>query len=216
MLINLGDVRLWFDVSGPAVVPVGDTTVERPALVAVHGGPGLDHTQLKAGLTPLADQVQILFYDQRGHGRSDYGTAASWNLPTWADDLRRFCDALGLVKPVVLGSSFGGFVALTYAGLFPDHPGGVILASTTGGRTDHAASVAVFRRLGGDEAAAVAERDFAELTEASAAEFDRVCVPLYSRTPGYAGQSRQLRARSIQTTEVNLHFFRNEQPRFDP
>lgn len=216
MFINLGDVRLWFDASGPSVLPMGDVAVERPTLVAVHGGPGLDHTLLKAQLAPLADQVQILFYDQRGHGRSDHSTADHWNLPTWADDLRRLCDALGLVKPVVLGSSFGGFVALTYAGLFPDHPGGIILANTTGGRHDQAASVETFRRLGGDEAATVAERDFAELTEESAAEFERVCLPLYSTTPGFAGQSRQMLARSIHTTEVNLHFFRNEQPRFDP
>jgi proline iminopeptidase len=40
--ISLGDVSLWFDVSGPSVIPQGDTTVERPVLVAVHGGPGLD------------------------------------------------------------------------------------------------------------------------------------------------------------------------------
>jgi pimeloyl-ACP methyl ester carboxylesterase len=216
MLIDLGDVRLWFDVSGPSVVPVGDTAVQRPALIAVHGGPGLDHMRMKTTLAPLTDQVQVLFYDQRGHGRSDYSTAEHWNLPTWADDLRRFCDALGLVKPVVLGSSFGGFVALTYAGLFPEHPGGIILTNTTGGRTDPAASVEIFRRLGGDEAAAVAERDFAELTEESAAEFDRVCLPLYSRSPGYAEEARHLHARSIHTIEVNLHFFRTEQPRFDP
>lgn len=215
MLINLGDVRLWFDASGPSVVPLGDVAVERPTLVAVHGGPGLDHIRLKTSLAPLTSQVQVLFYDQRGHGRSDYSTAEHWNLRTWADDLRRFCDALGLVKPLVLGSSFGGFVVLAYAGLFPDHPGGVILTNTTGGRTDPAASVEMFRRLGGDEAAAVAERDFTQLTEESATEFDRVCHPLYSRKPGYAAEARQLQAQSIQTIEVNLHYFRNEQPRFD-
>ena len=43
MRISLGDASLWFDVSGPSVVPQGDTTAERPVLVAVHGGPGLDH-----------------------------------------------------------------------------------------------------------------------------------------------------------------------------
>lgn len=216
MQIDLGDVRLWFDASGPSVVPMGDMAVQRPTLVTVHGGPGMDHTHLKSDLTPLAEQVQVLFYDQRGHGRSDYGSAATWNLLTWADDLRRFCDALGLVKPVVLGSSFGGFVALAYAGLFPDHPGGVILANTTGGHQDNAASVEMFRRLGGNEAAAIAERDFRELTEEAAAEFNRVCLPLYSRTPGFAEETRQMLARSIQTIEVNLHFFRNEQARFDP
>jgi len=216
MRISLGDVSLWFDVSGPSVLPRGDTTVERPTVVAVHGGPGLDHINLKARLAPLAEQAQVVFYDQRGHGRSDRSSAEFWNLRTWADDLRRLCDALGLAKPVVLGSSFGGFVALTYAGLFPDHPGGVILANTTGGRFDHQRSVEIFRRLGGDKAAVVAERAFTELTEQSEAEFDRVCLPLYSGRPGYTEESRQRRARTIQTMEVNLHYFRHEAPRFDP
>lgn len=216
MRIDLGDASLWFDVSGPSVIPQGDTTLERPTLVAVHGGPGLDHINLKARLAPLTDHVQVVYYDQRGHGRSDHSTAESWNLRTWAGDLRRLCDALGLAKPVVLGTSFGGFVALTYAGMFPDHPGGIILANTTGGRLDHQSSIEIFRRLGGDEAGEVAQRTFTELTEESEAEFNRVCLPLYSSTPGYAEHSRQQRARSIETVDVNLHYFRHEAPHFDP
>ena len=119
MRINLGDVNLWFDVSGPSIVPDGATVIERPTLVAVHGGPGTDHINMKAGLAPLADHFQILFYDQRGHGRSDHSTSEFWNLRTWANDLKQLCDMLGLVKPVVMGSSFGGRVVLTYAGLSP-------------------------------------------------------------------------------------------------
>jgi pimeloyl-ACP methyl ester carboxylesterase len=115
MRISLGDVTLWFDVSGPSVVAGADTAIELPTLVAVHGGPGLDHINLKVELAPLARHIQVLYYDQRGHGRSDHCTSASWNLRTWADDLRRLCDVLGLVKPVVLGSSFGGHVALDIA-----------------------------------------------------------------------------------------------------
>jgi pimeloyl-ACP methyl ester carboxylesterase len=216
MRISLGDVTLWFDVSGPSVVPRGARAIERPTLVAVHGGPGLDHINLKAELAPLAKHVQVLYYDQRGHGRSDRGTPEFWNLRTWADDLRRLCDVLGLVKPVVLGSSFGGHVALTYAGLFPGHPGGIILANTSGGRSDHQRSVEIFRRLGGDEAAAIAEREVAEPTEESLAEFRRVCHPLYSSKPGDAEELQQRQARSIQTTEVNRHYFRNKASGFDP
>jgi pimeloyl-ACP methyl ester carboxylesterase len=216
MRISLGDVAIWFDVSGPSVVPHEDTAIQRPTLVAVHGGPGLDHINLKAELAPLAKQIQVLYYDQRGHGRSDHDSAEHWNLRTWADDLRRLCDGLGLVKPVVLGSSFGGHVALTYAGLFPDHPGGIILANTTGGRSDHERSVEIFRLLGGDEAADIAERDFAEPTEESLAEFRRVCGPLYSSKPGNPEDLRQRHARSIQTTDVNRHYFATEVSRFDP
>ena len=32
MRISLGDVSLWFDVSGPSVIPRGDTTAERPVV----------------------------------------------------------------------------------------------------------------------------------------------------------------------------------------
>src|SRR5262249_2533337 len=39
--ISLGDVSLWFDVSGPSVIPRGATPAARPVLVAVRGGPGL-------------------------------------------------------------------------------------------------------------------------------------------------------------------------------
>ena len=85
----LGDVSLWFDVSGPSVIPREDTTVERPVLVAVHGGPGLDHLTVKSALGPLAEDFQVLYFDLRGHGRSDHSSAEFWNMRTWADDLRR-------------------------------------------------------------------------------------------------------------------------------
>ena len=59
MRVSLGDVSLWFDASGPSVIPQGDTTVERPVLVAVHGGPGLDHMTVKSALEPLAADFQV-------------------------------------------------------------------------------------------------------------------------------------------------------------
>ena len=126
--------------------------MERPVLVAVHGGPGLDHLTVKSALGPLAEDFQVLYFDLRSHGRSEHSSAEFWNLRIWADDLQRLCDSLGLRKPVVLGSSFGGYVALTYAALFPDHPGGVILASTTGatktssGSSRHSAASAASRQ----------------------------------------------------------------------
>ena len=206
MRISLGDVSLWFDVSGPSVVPQGDTTAERPVVVAVHGGPGLDHMTVKSALGPLAEDFQVLYFDLRGHGRSDRSSAEFWDLPTWADDLRRLCDALGLDKPVVLGSSFGGDVALSYAGLFPDHPGGVILTNTTGARSDPQRVIEAFGRLGGPEAADVARNTYADTTGDYQAEFLRVCYPLYSATPGWAEESRQFMARMIKNIDVNLHY----------
>jgi pimeloyl-ACP methyl ester carboxylesterase len=216
MRISLGDVSLWFDVSGPSVIPQGDTTVERPVLVTVHGGPGLDHMTVKPALGPLAEDLQVLYFDLRGHGRSDRSRAEFWNMQTWADDLRRLCDALGLDKPVVLGSSFGGDVALAYAGLFPDHPGGVILTNTTGNLSDQQRTIEAFGRLGGPEAAEVARRAYADKTGDYQAEFLRVCYPLYSATPGWAEESGQFQARMIKNIDVNLHYASQRASGFDP
>jgi proline iminopeptidase len=82
MRISLGNVSL-FDVSGPSVVPQGDTTAERPVLVAVHRGPGLDHMTVKSALAPLAEDFQVLYFDLRGHGR-----LANTNTPTRAQTAR--------------------------------------------------------------------------------------------------------------------------------
>jgi proline iminopeptidase len=176
----------------------------------------LDHLTVKSALGPLAEDFQVLYFDLRGHGRSEHSSAEFWNMRTWADDLRRLCDALGLRKPVVLGSSFGGFVALSYAALFPDHPGGVILASTTGGHQDQQRVIEAFGRVGGPEAAAVAQRTYADETGDYRAEFLRVCYPLYSGTPGWAEDSRQLQARMIKNTDVALHYSNHEVHAFDP
>lgn len=163
----------------------------------------------------LAEDFQILYFDLRGHGRSDHSSAEFWNMRTWADDLRRLCDALGLRKPIVLGSSFGGDVALTYAALFPDHPGSILI-NTTGGHQDQQRVIEAFGRLGGPEAAAVAQRAYADQTGDSRAEFIRVCYPLYSSTPGWAQESDQFMARMIKNTDVALHYSNHEVHAFDP
>ena len=172
---------------------------------------------VKSALGPLAEDFQVVYFDLRGHGRSDHSSAESWNLRSWADDLRRLCDSLGLDKPVVLGSSSGGNVALTYAGLFPDHPGGVILANTTGGRSDHQRVIEAFGRLGGEEAATVIRRIYAGDAEVGQAEFYRVCYPLYSGAPGWAEESRRWMARTVRSTDVGSTYdYEGENRIFDP
>ena len=60
--------------------------------------------------------------DQRGHGHSDLGEPGRWNLDVWADDLAGLIDVLGLHHPIVLGTSFGGFVVQRYRPATPASP----------------------------------------------------------------------------------------------
>ena len=119
MRIEIGDgVRLYVDVDGLGIVPVDGQMVKRPTLLLLHGGPGLDHSSYKLGMHEMSDVAQVVMYDHRGNGRSDRRTPDEWNLDTWADDVVRLCDALGIEKPIVLGNSFGGFVAQRYLARF--------------------------------------------------------------------------------------------------
>ena len=122
-------------------------------------------------------------YDHRGNGRSDRRTPDEWNLDTWADDVVRLCDALGIEKPIVLGGSFGGFVAQRYLSRHPDHAAGVVLGSTLR-RWSTEASVEAFRRLGGDEVAAVAAAFWTNPNADNRDRYLEVCGPLYTQQPG--------------------------------
>ena len=104
-------VRLFVDIEGPSHVPDGPHLREKPTLILLHGGPGYDHSSFKPLFSALADVAQIVYVDHRGHGRSDRRPAAEWTLDTFADDVVKLCEALGVVRPIVLGQSFGGFVA---------------------------------------------------------------------------------------------------------
>ena len=69
----------------------------------------------------------------------------------WADDIVRLCDALGIDHPIVIGESFGGFVAQRYLARHPDHPRKVVPACTAP-RFDIDVVAAAFERRGGDAA----------------------------------------------------------------
>ena len=56
-------------------------------------GPGFDHAVFKPTFSQLADTVQIVYFDNRGNGRSD-GAPETWNLAQWGDDVKGLCDAL--------------------------------------------------------------------------------------------------------------------------
>jgi len=73
---------------------------------------------------------RILYLDLSGAGRSDDPPDRSYSLENWADNLVEFCDQMDIKKPVVLGVSAGGFVAMAYGIRHPQHPGKLVLAST--------------------------------------------------------------------------------------
>ena len=214
MKVRVDDVDLYFDVAGAKRVPQGAEMVERPTLVFLHGGPGFDHSIWADTMGPLSEWAQVVAYDHRGNGRSDPGPRDKWTMEQWGDDVAGFCDALGIVKPVVIGSSFGGFVAISYAGRHPDHPAKLVLDSTSA-RLVIERMFPVFERLGGPAAVEVAKRFWTDPSQQNGLDYAQTCLPLYSRRPDAMEKLAEMGGRAVMNTEVLRHFIVKVQPTYD-
>src|SRR5437867_5506710 len=196
MHVSVNGVRLFFDVEGAKLVPDGPVMREKPVLLMLHGGPGADHSIYRPAYSALADIAQIIYFDHRGNGRSEDGPREGWNLAQWGDDVRAFCDALGIVDPIVLGASFGGMVALAYATRHPAHPSRLILISTAAAGGEYPERrVELFERFGGPEVGALARRRLLQERghpdQASVEAWVRLAMPQYTHVPRNLDRERR-------------------------
>jgi proline iminopeptidase len=213
MLLRVNGTRLFFDVVGASLLPEGREMRKRPTLVLLHGGPGADHSLYRPGFDALGDVAQVIYLDQRGQGRSDPDQREHWNLAQWGDDVRGFCDALGIERPVVLGHSFGGMVAMMYAVRHPEHPGGLVLSATYA-RQNIERIAARCTELGGAAVGAAARRMWSEPSPESMAQYDRQVLRYYARTP-IDETAMQGAFRMRRRSQVGLHFAAGEMQRFN-
>jgi pimeloyl-ACP methyl ester carboxylesterase len=77
----------------------------------------------------LAAHHQVIMYDLRGHGRSAM-PHAGYGLDAMAADLRALLDRVGIAKADLVGHSFGGRVALTFAAQYPERVENLVVADT--------------------------------------------------------------------------------------
>jgi pimeloyl-ACP methyl ester carboxylesterase len=203
MRVEVNGTSLWFDVEGPALVPDGPGMRPRPTVVLLHGGPGsYDHSYLKPEFGRLADHGQVVYLDLRGHGRSEWGDPERWSFELCADDVRAFCDTIGIARPVVFGHSMGGFVAMLHGARHPGHAGALVLQSTFA-RFDLTRIEEGFRRFGGDAVAALAVRDYGG-DPVSDEEWARVFAAFGPNIPGPARLARPIQNPAVGETGMRL------------
>ena len=207
MRIAVGDVSLFFDVDGCGLVAQGEEMVARPTLVLLHGGPGADHSLFKPEFAAVTDVAQVIYLDQRGSGRSDVGEPAAWTWRQWADDVAAFCRALDIRRPVLVGSSSGGMVAMVCAARHPDLIAALVLDSTFGVPTSLRESLDVFERRGGPIAREAARRYLGGDTGPDAARaWAEHGLPYYGGAND--GDMAARRARARINEDVQAHFRR--------
>jgi proline iminopeptidase len=113
-----GGVQLYYRLVG-----TGHDTV-----VVLHGGPGFNMEYFAKDLTPLAMSHGLLFYDQRGTGRSSLVTdSVDLDGQRFAEDLEAVREHFGLQRMALLGHSWGAGVAALYASRYPDRIGRLVI-----------------------------------------------------------------------------------------
>ncbi len=127
------DIRLYHFSSG------NGTNV-----LVIHGGPGYPFSQPIPGLASLTNRYAFQYYDQRGSGKSSrpfdkFASSNTWEnmqaldktlgLGAQIADIERIRQILGEDKIILLGHSFGGFLASLYAAEFPEHVKALVLVA---------------------------------------------------------------------------------------
>ncbi|MED4584279.1 alpha/beta hydrolase [Brevibacillus choshinensis] len=184
MYAQINGTRIFFDVEGMGWVPDGPVLRQKPTCFVLHGGPGGDHTGYKPGLTPLTEEMQLVYIDNRGSGHSDKGPQESYSLENNLEDIEALRRHLGLEKIVLHGHSYGGMVAQAYALRYPEHVAGLLLLTTSPSYEFLDKAKKVVEEKGTPEMKAIAQVlwDGAFSSKEQLSTFYELMAPLYSVT----------------------------------
>ena len=106
-------------------------------IIVLHGGPGLFHNYLVLGFEKLAEKYQIIFYDQRGCGKTDFPKdTTSITIQNYVNDLEAIRKHLNIDKLNLAGHSWGAILAIDYAKQFPKHLKKLMLIAPAPANTD--------------------------------------------------------------------------------
>lgn len=119
--IPAGDVNLFVRTAG--------NVASGNVLIANNGGPGLTGNYMRSLEALAGPDLAVVTYDQRGNGRSTSPEMlpANFELADYAADVEAVRQALGVEQIHVLGHSFGGLVAMSYAIHYPERAQSLIL-----------------------------------------------------------------------------------------
>jgi len=113
-------------------------------IVILHGGPDFDHAYFLPDLDRLADGYRLIYYDQRGRGKSaEHVGPDDVSLASDIDDLDKLRQHFKLESMTLLGHSWGAVLALEYA---LRHPGAVSRLILLNPAPASASDVALFRK----------------------------------------------------------------------
>lgn len=100
-------------------------------IIILHGGPGLNQSYFFPHFNKLAEKHQLIFYDQRGCGKSSDSVAAETiSLENYIKDIDALMETFHIKKVTLLSHSFGGVFASNYAFTHPDKVKKLVLVNS--------------------------------------------------------------------------------------
>lgn len=130
MKAAIRETEIYFDVDGAGLAAEGAALRDKPVAFVIHGGPGSDHTGFRAPFAPLAESLQLVYFDHRGSGRSARGDKARYTLDENVEDMEALRLHLGLGPVASIGTSYGGMVAMAHAARHPRSVSHLVLVVT--------------------------------------------------------------------------------------
>lgn len=122
---NAPKTRLYVEVMSENKDRPGE---KRPVAFVLPGGPGTEHSAyLKYAC--LNRQVDLIFHDPRGCGKSTKGDPAGYTMDNYIDDVEAIRQKLSLNKIIVIGKSYGSMCALGYTLRYPHAVEKLVLAA---------------------------------------------------------------------------------------
>ncbi|HEY7010286.1 MAG TPA: alpha/beta fold hydrolase [Jatrophihabitantaceae bacterium] len=186
-------------------------------LIVLHGGPEFDSFYLMPELDVLEQCGRLIYYDQRGRGRSSPSPARDVTIDSEVADLEALRQHLGAGPVALLGHSWGGVLAMEYAARHPDNVSRLVLLNTApasnrewreflsawrGGRSDSdaAALTALTQRPAYAAGEVAADTELYRIVFRTASRDPQVCERIVSRlraqfTPAKVVDSRVIEDR---------------------
>jgi proline iminopeptidase len=110
---------------------------EGEPIIVIHGGPVLDHGYLESSFEPLAQNYQLLYYDQRLSGRSSADIDGSGiKLDDFVEDIESLREEFNFERIHLLAHSWGGLLAMKYAIKYPSNLSSLILLNSMPANTE--------------------------------------------------------------------------------
>lgn len=119
--IDIGNCKLYCETEGKGIT-----------MVVIHGGPGGTHHYFHPWFSEAAKYCQVIYYDQRGCGQSDFNPGKNgYSFEQAINDLDLLRQKLKINKWIVCGYSYGGAIAQFYTATHPENVSGMVLINSS-------------------------------------------------------------------------------------